>query len=66
MIQPKIKSEKVGKIRTTNIFEMNDKARFLRLLDLSLRSPKLPAKLIASFMKRLCRIVVTYGEGLAP
>ncbi len=66
MIQPKISSDRIGGIRTSNIFEMSDKARFLRLLDLSLRSPKLPSKLIAAFMKRLARVIVTYGEGMAP
>lgn len=45
---------------------MPEKSRFLRLLDLSLRSPKLPAKLIAAFLKRLCRIVVSFGEGFTP
>jgi U3 small nucleolar RNA-associated protein 19 len=31
------------------------KQRFLRLLDLSLRAPSLPSKLIASFLKRIGR-----------
>uniref|UniRef100_A0A7S3CN84 CCAAT-binding factor domain-containing protein n=1 Tax=Strombidium rassoulzadegani TaxID=1082188 RepID=A0A7S3CN84_9SPIT len=39
--------------------------RFLRLLDLSLRSPKLPSRLIAAFMKRLSRVMVSYGLAFA-
>jgi U3 small nucleolar RNA-associated protein 19 len=35
--------------------------RFLRLLDLSLRSPQLPSRLIAAFMKRLGRLMVSDG-----
>lgn len=42
---------------------MPEKSRFLRLLDLSLRSPKLPLKLVASFIKRLARVISEYGEG---
>ena len=38
-----------------------EKQRFLRLLDLSLRSTKLPSKLIAAFMKRLGRLLVSHG-----
>ena len=41
------------------------KARFLRLLDLSLRSPTLPSKLIAAYLKRLARLIVSHGEVLA-
>ena len=44
---------------------MTEKARFLRLLDLSLRSPLLATKMIASFIKRLSRVIVSYGEGFA-
>lgn len=40
---------------------MQDKSRFLRLLDLSLRSPVLPTQLIASFLKRLSRTIATQG-----
>ena len=42
---------------TKSIFNMDldTKSRFLRLLDLSLRASTLPSKLIASFMKRVCR-----------
>jgi hypothetical protein len=45
---------------------MTDKSRFLRLLDLSLRSSKLPYSMIASFIKRLAQIIVSYGEGVSP
>ena len=45
---------------------MPEKSRFLRLLDLSLRSSTLPSKLIASFIKRLARIIVSYGAGFTP
>jgi len=34
------------------------KSRFFRLLDLSLRAPSLPSKMIAAFMKRLARQVI--------
>ena len=37
------------------------KQRFLRVLDLSLRSPTLPSKLVASFVKRLARVLVAEG-----
>ena len=40
---------------------MQEKSRFLRLLDLSLRSPVLPTQLVASFIKRLSRTVGTTG-----
>mmetsp|Transcript_39247 Transcript_39247/g.28982 ORF Transcript_39247/g.28982 Transcript_39247/m.28982 type:complete len:206 (-) Transcript_39247:267-884(-) len=48
-----------------NLFLMEDKARFLRLLDLSLRSPKLPYKLVCSFLKRLAHLCVAFGFALA-
>jgi len=38
----------------------------LRLLDLSLRSAALSTKLIASFIKRLGRIVVSFGACFTP
>lgn len=38
------------------------KIRFLRLLDLSLRAATLPSKTIASFLKRLGRLMVSFGE----
>ena len=62
MIKPRIKHED-GIAEVVTIFKMPEKSRFLRLLDLSLRSTKLPTKLVASFLKRLCRIIVSYGEG---
>ena len=37
------------------------KQRFLRVLDLSLRSATLPSKLVASFVKRLARVLVSTG-----
>lgn len=48
---------------TISIFTLNlqEKSRFLRLLDLSLRSPSLPSKIIAAFMKRLSRVMMAYG-----
>ena len=41
MIKPKIFT-KNGKVEVQSIFKMQEKSRFLRLLDLSLRSPVLP------------------------
>lgn len=48
---------------TISVFSMNlqEKTRFLRLLDLSLRSNKLPSKIIAAFMKRLCSVMISHG-----
>lgn len=50
--------------KTVSIFQMDSdtKVRFLRLLDLSLRSPTIPSKTIASFLKRLGRVMVSHGE----
>ena len=50
--------------RTISIFSMDSetKVRFLRLLDLSLRAPTIPSKTIASFLKRLGRVMVSHGE----
>jgi U3 small nucleolar RNA-associated protein 19 len=39
----------------------DSKTRFLRLLDLSLRAPTLPSKLVAAYIKRLARLVVSHG-----
>jgi U3 small nucleolar RNA-associated protein 19 len=66
MIKPKIvnlKNAKTGEITVEiqSIFNMPEKSRFLRLLDLSLRSPVLPTQLIASFLKRLWRTVSSWG-----
>ena len=49
---------------TVSVFHINqeEKMRFLRLLDLSLRSPKLPSKVIAAFMKRLARVMMAHGQ----
>lgn len=57
-----VKSGKAAK--TVSIFQMDSdtKVRFLRLLDLSLRSPTIPSKTIASFLKRLGRVMVSHGE----
>jgi U3 small nucleolar RNA-associated protein 19 len=41
MIKPKIFTNN-GKVEVQSIFNMQEKSRFLRLLDLSLRSPVLP------------------------
>ena len=50
--------------KTISIFciDSDTKVRFLRLLDLSLRSPNLPSKTVASFLKRLGRVMVSFGE----
>jgi len=45
------------------IFNTEAKEEFLKLVDLSLRSAKLPTQLVASFLKRLMRIVISYGHG---
>jgi U3 small nucleolar RNA-associated protein 19 len=64
MIKPRIKQVKGSDTyEIVTIFKMPEKSRFLRLMDLSLRSPKLPVQMVASFLKRLCRIIVSYGEG---
>ena len=60
MIKPKVVKRKKG-VEVQSIFNMPEKSRFLRLLDLSLRSPVLPTQLIASFLKRLSRVCTTYG-----
>ena len=53
----------------TSIFNMEEhpeeKKRFLRLLDLSLRSPKLPSRVVAAFLKRICRLMVVNGLTVA-
>ena len=53
---------------TISVFSMNlqEKTRFLRLLDLSLRSNKLPSKIIAAFMKRLCSVMISHGQCYTP
>ncbi len=56
MIKPKVKGAEMQ-----SIFSMPEKSRLLRLIDLSLRSPVLPTKLIASFLKRISRICVCHG-----
>jgi U3 small nucleolar RNA-associated protein 19 len=63
MIKPKIvRSKDCGKtVELKSVFNMPEKSRFLRLLDLSLRSSVLPTQLIASFLKRLSRIVSSFG-----
>ena len=38
------------------------KQGFLKLLDLSLRSSKIPSKVVAAFVKRLARLMVTEGH----
>jgi U3 small nucleolar RNA-associated protein 19 len=60
MIKPKF-IERKSAVEIQSIFNMFEKGRFLRLLDLSLRSPVLPTQLIASFLKRLGRTVASYG-----
>jgi len=53
--------EKTG--QTVSVFHIDtqEKARFLRLLDLSLRSAKLPSRVIAAFLKRIARVSMTHG-----
>ncbi|CAI2363141.1 unnamed protein product [Moneuplotes crassus] len=41
-----------------NIFRMKEKEKFLRLMELSIKSPMLPASIAASFMKKLLRIIL--------
>ena len=60
MIKPKIITVD-SKVEIQSIFNMPEKSRFLRLMDLSLRSPILPTQLIASFLKRLWRSVASWG-----
>jgi U3 small nucleolar RNA-associated protein 19 len=38
------------------------KQGFLQLLDLSLRSAKIPSKVVAAFVKRLARLIITEGH----
>ena len=59
LILPQYKSDRVISVFTSIAHE--EKVRFLRLLDLSLRSAKIPSKVIAAFIKRLCRVMMTYG-----
>jgi hypothetical protein len=61
MIQPKLIKKKSGEVLIQSVFNMPEKSRFLRLLDLSLRSPLLPTVLIASFLKRLARSITSFG-----
>lgn len=46
--------------------DQDSKARFLRLLDLSLRAPSLPSKIVAAYIKRLARLIVSHGVVQAP
>lgn len=52
---------KTGQTISVFTFSLTEKVKFLRLLDLSLRSPKLPSRLIAAFIKRLIRLVMCSG-----
>jgi len=61
MIQPKLIKKKSGEVLIQSVFNMPEKSRFLRLLDLSLRSPLLPTVLIASFLKKLARSITSFG-----
>ncbi len=47
-------------VKSIFAMESDTKQRFLRLLDLSLRAPTLPSKLIASFIKRLARQCINF------
>lgn len=42
-----------------NIFRMKEKEKFLRLMELSIKSPLLPSSIAASFMKKLLRIIIS-------
>lgn len=66
ILKPRVVITEEGAVQTVSVFSTNEKSRFLRLLDLSLRSPKLPVKMIAAFLKRLAGIVVAFGEGATP
>jgi len=63
LLKPQVIKSNKG-ARTVSIFSMDSdtKVRFLRLLDLSLRAPTLPSKTVASFLKRIGRIMVSHGE----
>ena len=41
------------------IFKIKEKEKFLRLLELSIKSPMLPSAIAASFIKKVLRIIVT-------
>lgn len=60
-IVPGSKAKNGGKLVSVFQMDSDTKFKFLRLLDLSLRSPTLPSKTIASFLKRLGRLMVSYG-----
>ena len=59
LLQQKIKTEKGFKLKSVFNMDSDTKSRFMRLLDLSLRAPSLPSKLIASFMKRIAREILS-------
>ena len=40
------------------IFSLKEKFKFLRLLELSIKSPMLPSTIAASFIKKIMRIIV--------
>lgn len=42
-----------------NIFRMKEKEKFLKLLELSLKSPMLPSAIAASFIKKVLRMIIT-------
>ena len=42
-----------------NIFRMKEKEKFLRLMELSIKSPMLPSNIAASFMKKLLRVIIS-------
>ena len=67
MIKPRlVYDSKTDSVELKSIFNIPDKGRFLRLLDLSLRAPVLPTKLIAAFLKRISRVAVSYGAAFSP
>ena len=45
--------------------DQETKTKFFRVLDLSLRSPILPSKMIAAFIKRLARVMISQGTLLS-
>ncbi len=59
LLQQKIKTEEGFKLKSVFNMDSDTKSRFMRLLDLSLRAPSLPSKLIASFMKRIAREILS-------
>ena len=68
LLPQKVAIESSNTFEIVSVFSSVDhetKNRFLRVLDLSLRSSILPSKLIAAFIKRLGRVLVSHGSMLS-